>query len=414
DVATHLTHTHPLQGLCSKPPGSARARTWNNTLRMRPLAHLCPLDCRVLSRKRPRALTLQQGNLFYSNAERLRKEARNLNDLHIAIRLFLAILLNVPSRARELRSRSRERLILLLCQRDDHDPLAAHLLRRGGFICRLSPAVLRYHESETSAPESPPPPELAHAVDSALAPGLLRSLQTAFAPGSPFWSEHAYACGSSPFFSYVHPLDVAPRIGFERVLGALHAIACKHFPRARAARYVEWWAHCRPHGVGHQLHFDSDKEGEGGLRHPLVSSALYLTGGIGGPTLVTEQRMGQPLSKRGWMVTPHENRYLLFDGRVLHGVVPGNGPVAHDGGVAEGSERRRISLMVAFWPAIEQHSSYVQPGAARPFPVTAALGKPTSDSAVPPVWELAPLAAERPLHSVQSMPEYDECFQGLC
>ena len=27
--------------------------------------------------------------------------------------------------------------------------------------------------------------------------------------------------------------------------------------------------------------------------------------------------MGQPLSKRGWMVTPHENRYLLFDGRVL-------------------------------------------------------------------------------------------------
>lgn len=177
------------QGLCSKPPGSARARTWNNNVRMRPLAHLCPLDCRVLSRKRPRALTLQQGNLFYSNAERLRKEARNLNDLHIAIRLFLAILLNVPSRARELRSRSRERLILLLCQRDDHDPLAAHLLRRGGFICRLSPAVLRYHESETSAPESPPPPELAHAVDSALAPGLLRALQTAFAPGSPFWSE---------------------------------------------------------------------------------------------------------------------------------------------------------------------------------------------------------------------------------
>lgn len=163
--------------------------TWNNLLRIRPLAHLCPLDCRVLSRKRPRALTLQQGNLFYSNAERLRKEARNLNDLHIAIRLFLAIVLNVPSRARELRSRSRERLILLLCQRYDHDPLAAHLLRRGGFICKLSPAVLRYHESETSAPESPPPPELAHAVDSALAPGLLRALQTAFAPGSPFWSE---------------------------------------------------------------------------------------------------------------------------------------------------------------------------------------------------------------------------------
>ena len=171
--------------------GHARTRTRASYggFRMRPLAHLCPLDCRVLSRKRPRALTLQQGNLFYSNAERLRKEAKNLSDLRIAIRLFLAIVLNVPSRARELRSRARERLILMLCQRENHNPLAAHLLRRGGFICKLSPAVLRYHESETSAPESPPPPELAHAVDSALAPGLLRALQTAFAPGSPFWSE---------------------------------------------------------------------------------------------------------------------------------------------------------------------------------------------------------------------------------
>ena len=107
------------------------------------------------------------------------------------------------------------------------------------------------------------------------------------------------------------------------------------------------------------------------MRNPLVSSALYLTSGVGGPTLVTEQKAGQPLAKRGWMSLPRENRYLLFDGTLLHGVVPGNGTVAKDGGVRapssaaaadggadgntdsevgrEAPQRRRTTLMVAFW-----------------------------------------------------------------
>lgn len=49
-------------------------------------------------------------------------------------------------------------------------------------------------------------------------------------------------------------------------------------PCAACRRYAEWWAHCRRHPAGHQLHFDSDDEGAGGVRNPIVSTVVYLTG----------------------------------------------------------------------------------------------------------------------------------------
>ena len=61
-------------------------------------------------------------------------------------------------------------------------------------------------------------------------------------------------------------------------------------PRIEDATAAEWWAHCRPHGSGHQMHFDSDDEGMGGvIRHPICSAIVFVTGGVGGPTLVTDQ-----------------------------------------------------------------------------------------------------------------------------
>ena len=57
---------------------------------------------------------------------------------------------------------------------------------------------------------------------------------------------------------------------------------CRHFPEAAGAAHVEFWAHCRRHSAGHQLHYDSDDEGVGGVRNPIVSSVLYLTGGLEG------------------------------------------------------------------------------------------------------------------------------------
>ena len=100
-----------------------------------------------------------------------------------------------------------------------------------------------------------------------------------------------------------------------------------------------------PSPPGHQLHFDSDDEGVGGVRNPIISSVVYLSssspsgsssaaasgavatehGGsvygavIGGPTLVTDQRLCGELATKGWLAYPAINRVTMFDGRVLHG-----------------------------------------------------------------------------------------------
>jgi len=95
-------------------------------------------------------------------------------------------------------------------------------------------------------------------------------------------------------------------------------------PHLPLCRYAEWWCHCRPHHSGHQLHFDSDAEGQGGVRNPIVSTVCYLSGGIGGPTLVTDQHFSDTaVAAHGWLVHPAVNRLCMFDGSVLHGVLPG-------------------------------------------------------------------------------------------
>ncbi len=50
----------------------------------------------------------------------------------------------------------------------------------------------------------------------------------------------------------------------------------------------------------------------------------------------------------------------MFDGSVLHGVLPGRGPAAAPGA-------RRVTLMVAFWRDLKLRPGD-KPGAARPFP----------------------------------------------
>jgi hypothetical protein len=107
--------------------------------------------------------------------------------------------------------------------------------------------------------------------------------------------------------------------------------------------------------AGHQLHYDSDDEGQGGVRNPIFTSILYLAPNtaspssnssstththppteaadssnhaeqqqdqpsfIGGPTLVTDQLLGGPLATKGWLAYPATNRFVMFDGKYLHG-----------------------------------------------------------------------------------------------
>ena len=136
---------------------------------------------------------------------------------------------------------------------------------------RLAPCILRYAPAlnVTSKGSSVPVSDsgrFVQAVDEAFPDLLLQHMKEAFSQTSPFWREHNY-CPSppSPYFSYLHLISDRPSNALEHVLAYAHQITCRHFPQAREAKYAEWWAHCRPHCSGHQMHFDSDDEGRGGV-----------------------------------------------------------------------------------------------------------------------------------------------------
>uniref|UniRef100_A0A7S4BN54 Uncharacterized protein n=1 Tax=Chrysotila carterae TaxID=13221 RepID=A0A7S4BN54_CHRCT len=370
-----------------------------------------------------------------------------------------------------LKRRAGDRLALLLCQ----DPSLRQpnelqrLLVEGGYAVRLSDAVLRYPldapKTSIQKQSDRPPAGTAHAVDDALPLPMLRKLQVAFGADSTFWKGHTYRCGASPFFSYVHRLDEPPRCSLDRVIKRLQKHAAEAFPLVKAATRAEWWAHCRPHHTGHQLHFDSDDEGRGGVRHPIASCVLYLSGGVGGPTLITEQHAASRpprLAAAGWAVHPHENRAVIFNGSLLHAVIPGRGsPTADDETGGRGALKRRVSLMVAFWSSIRERPGEV-PASARPFPYEAAsspandfgdgggilsarnswprlfdwppgedeggeggllhrsnaasttsTSKPASNAfwRVEPIWE--PVSKHGDVKLPMSMPAYEQCFQGF-
>eukprot|EP00811_Abedinium_folium_P036285 NODE_9007_length_1453_cov_5.932881.p1 GENE.NODE_9007_length_1453_cov_5.932881~~NODE_9007_length_1453_cov_5.932881.p1 ORF type:complete len:402 (-),score=112.09 NODE_9007_length_1453_cov_5.932881:248-1399(-) len=132
-------------------------------------------------------------------------------------------------------------------------------------------------------------------------------------------------------------------------------------PGAAPPDSIEWWAHSRAGaGAGHQLHFDLDEaaldtwreeEGDAPPPHPDVSCVLYLDdGGVSGaPTLVTDQHVADgdgAGAKQGWLCWPQANRALLFDGGLLHAVVPGGGGSQRTTGKAWNG---RTTLMIGFW-----------------------------------------------------------------
>lgn len=122
-------------------------------------------------------------------------------------------------------------------------------------------------------------------------------------------------------------------------------------------RWAEWWAHCRPHSSGHQLHFDSDDEGCGGVRNPICSTVLYLSQDCGGPTLVTTQTRQGPMADRGWLVHSKANRLVVFDGSVLHGVIPGNWHGRPLSAAGDEAVNKRVTWMVAFWETTQPHAA---------------------------------------------------------
>lgn len=54
----------------------------------------------------------------------------------------------------------------------------------------------------------------------------------------------------------------------------------------------------------------SSSSGPSGAGQPLF---------VGGPTLVSDQSLGGPLARHGWLAYPAMGRVAVFDGSVLHG-----------------------------------------------------------------------------------------------
>ena len=332
---------------------------------------------------------------------------------------------------------------VLLCQ-EGRDAEAAQLLTAMGCRYRLARGVLRYPRElagvavqttkrkkrderdgasllldENEDKKKPTPNDSrvpVRAFDGAVPPGTLARLRRVFAPDSAFWDEHGYHEEGCGFFSYAHDLTRFPERFYDHdgfrgpmrgvsesggkpsnlmdvVIARVRAVVSRAFPAAAEATAAEWWAHSRPHASGHQMHFDSDDEGapvastqsnanRRTIRHPICSAVVFVTGGVGGPTLVTDQRDdAKRLARNGWLVAPVAGRVAVFDGECLHGVMPGRGLVSKRVS-RDGFEPRRVTLMIAFWRDVEIRGALVSAtsgsgtiargsfprGSARPFP----------------------------------------------
>ena len=44
-----------------------------------------------------------------------------------------------------------------------------------------------------------------------------------------------------------------PLMDLQQVIAHIHAVVSEFFPSVHEATFAEWWAHCRPHGSGHQV-----------------------------------------------------------------------------------------------------------------------------------------------------------------
>jgi tetratricopeptide (TPR) repeat protein len=268
----------------------------------------------------------------------LAQEQLALGKLDEAERLLSRAVAGVPTRLKgvddallhEQRDRAdiaRYDLALLLAQRGEQKK-ASRLARELGFSYRLSAQVL----CPTAVPndqnsDAGSAKGLVHVVDSGIPEPLLAALRKEFATRAPFWAAHRYGQPGTGYFSYCYPVSRAPQNIVEAYIArALRPQIARLFPHLAAKGVIaEWWLHSRAHTAGHQLHYDTDEQrlrrGQG-VHCPDVSTVLYLEAGGGSPTIVADQRFGEPLAQRGWVCEPKRGRLLMFDGSLLHGVLP--------------------------------------------------------------------------------------------
>jgi hypothetical protein len=137
-----------------------------------------------------------------------------------------------------------------------------------------------------------------------------------------------------------------------------------HLPApADAIIGAEWWiGRMRATNVPLDFHHDRDLElfeQTGRLRHPRWSSVLFFNRVRGGSLFITDQRLVR--RGQGYRLSPGEpeqfatarpdaNRFALFPGDRLHGVLDANDEVPH-GRLRGPPGRVRLSLVFNWWEA---------------------------------------------------------------
>lgn len=131
-----------------------------------------------------------------------------------------------------------------------------------------------------------------------------------------------------------------------------HALEEAVFALARRARMpcrgMEWWiGRAYTTRLPIEFHFDEDVKGRA-RRHPVFSSVFFFNTVRGGHLAVTDATPGSGKATRLQAVKPRRNRYALFAGDLLHGVLDARGrtpsrPLPGPRG------RLRVTLVVNYW-----------------------------------------------------------------
>jgi hypothetical protein len=126
----------------------------------------------------------------------------------------------------------------------------------------------------------------------------------------------------------------------------------RHVPGQHAG--AEWWFRAATTDTGFPFHFDRDE----GIRREVVSpdlaSILYLSS-AGGPTVIVgamPSRIAAPTEAIA--VPPRPGRFAMFDGALLHGVLPGRP-----------DRWPRVTMLVNWWRS-EPRLERARPIATRP------------------------------------------------
>ena len=293
----------------------------------------------------------QQRSMTVADALQMKQDGR----VEESIATLLFLMSSSPSEA----ALARYELALFQLQLGRHEAADMNLAALN-FKYRLCNAIFRPPPPTSSSGSRRTSPHV-QTLDHALPRELLHALQRAFAGESQFFTQHGYP--TPGFFSYnvdVTRQDPTTPTLMHQVVAHLRPFVEAAFPHKlvdHEIRSVEFWAHARDgrSACAHQLHWDLD---EGALRgaqaqavHPAVSSVLFLSehasapssASTGAPTLITDQTLDTAsVASEAWLCWPAENRFLMFDGALLHGVVPFFAP----GGRAA---QPRITLMLGWW-----------------------------------------------------------------